>query len=212
MEKKMKTRLLFVISASLFALAIAPGVSTAQPALARSIEVPPVPSKLVVEEGYEVFLAGHASGTQNYMCLPTPTGVAWKLVGPQATLFVNFFRDVPQQIMTHFLSANPEETGIARPTWQHSLDSSRVWGAVMQSSDDANYVAPGAIPWLLVRVAGRAAGPGGGSALTQAKFIQRLNTSGGAAPAGCSQATEVGVLALVPYSADYFFFRASRKR
>ena len=209
----MSTRSLFVISACLFALAMAPGLSAAPPAFSAPIAAPPVPAKLTVEAGHEVFLVGHASGMQNYVCLPTATGVAWKFVGPQATLFVNMFRGFQQQIATHFLSANPEEAGVARPTWQHSLDSSQVWGAVKESSDDANFVAPGAIPWLLVRVVGKAFGPEGGSVLTKTKFIQRVNTSGGVAPAtGCSQASQIGVLALVPYTTDYFFFRATDRR
>jgi len=209
----MSTRWLFVISAGLFALAMAPGVSAAQPAFPFAIDVPPVPAKLTVEAGQEVFLVGHAVGTQNYACLPAATDVAWKLIGPQATLFIDLPRDFQQQVATHFLSANREENGVARPTWQHSLDSSEVWGAVMESSDDSNFVSPGAIPWLLLRVAGRALGPEGGSALTQAKFIQRLNTSGGVAPAtGCSLANNIGALALVPYSTDYFFYRTSRGR
>jgi Protein of unknown function (DUF3455) len=205
--------LLFVISAGLFALVISPGVSAAQPAFPFAIDVPAMPAKLVVEAGHEVFLVGHAVGTQNYACLPTATGVAWKPIGPQATLFVDLPRDFQQQIATHFLSANPDENGVARPTWQQSFDSSEVWGALMELSDDANFVAPGAIPWLLLRVAGRALGPEGGSSLTQAKFIQRLNTSGGVAPAtGCSQAANVGAIALVPYGADYFFYRTSSGR
>ena len=209
----MRARLLFVVSTALFAIALMPGVAAAQRAFPFSMEVPPMPEKLTVDEGYEAFLAAHAVGTQNYMCLPAASGVAWKLVGPQATLFVNILRDTQQQVMTHFLSANPDEAGVARPTWQHSLDSSRVWGAVLETSSDAAFVAPGAIPWLKLRVAGKASGPEGGAALSQAKFIQRLNTSGGIAPAtGCGQASDVGVLVLVPYSADYFFYRTSRAR
>ena len=46
--------------------------------------------------------------------------------------------------------------------------------------------------------------------LTPAKFIQRLNTSGGIMPAaGCMQPTDVGAVALVPYTADYYFFKAA---
>lgn len=208
----MRTRLLLVISAGLFALALTPGVSAAQAVSPFSVDVPPVPAKLTVEEGHEAFLVGHAVGTQNYMCVPAGNGFSWKPVGPQATLFISLLRDFQQQIATHFFSANPDEPGVTRPTWLHSIDSSQVWGQAIESSDDANFVAPGAIPWLLVRVVGKAFGPEGGSVLTKTKFIQRLNTSGGIAPAtGCSQASSIGALALVPYSADYFFFRAIRR-
>jgi hypothetical protein len=46
--------------------------------------------------------------------------------------------------------------------------------------------------------------------MTKVTFIQRLNTQGGSAPAdGCSTAADVGKQALVPYTADYYFFRAN---
>jgi len=171
----------------------------------RRIDVPELPAILEVPAGNQVYLEGRAEGTQNYICLATPTGVAWKFLGPQATLFLP---RIPQQITTHFLSVNPAE-GIARPTWQHSLDSSAVWGRVLQTSNDANYVAPGSIPWLLVEAAGTAEGPLGGSQLSKTTFIQRVNTAGGVAPAvGCTSAANVGAVVLVPYATDYFFYRA----
>jgi hypothetical protein len=44
--------------------------------------------------------------------------------------------------------------------------------------------------------------------MTQTTFIQRLNTNGGSAPAdGCASASDVGKQKLVPYTADYYFFR-----
>jgi hypothetical protein len=47
--------------------------------------------------------------------------------------------------------------------------------------------------------------------LSRTTFIQRLNTKGGVAPAdGCSTSAEVGAQALVPYTADYFFYRKSK--
>src|SRR5215831_2686705 len=48
----------------------------------------------------------------------------------------------------------------------------------------------------------------GGKVMTHVTFVQRLNTKGGAAPAdGCSTAGDVGKQTLVPYTADYYFFR-----
>lgn len=166
-----------------------------------------IPPDIEAPAGYSVFYRAHALGTQNYMCLPTPTGFAWKLFAPQATLFQTFKGDLRQQLITHFLSANPDEPGTLRPTWQHSSDSSRIWAKALVPSSDSNYVEAGAIPWLLLEVTGRESGPAGGAFMTQAAYIHRLNTSGGLAPAtGCSQAS-VGAVALVPYEADYFFYR-----
>jgi hypothetical protein len=130
--------------------------------------------------------------------------LVWTFFGPQATLFV----DSPsRQVITHFLSANPAD-GAQRPAWQHSGDTSAIWGAVAASSTDPNYVAAGAIPWLLLRVVGSAAGPTGGTTLTGTLFIQRVNTQGGVAPAtGCKSAQDIGKKALVTYTTDYVFYK-----
>ena len=168
-------------------------------------ETPPaVPVGIEVPADQRLFMAGHAAGTQNYICLPSGTGFAWTLFGPQATLFHNDAR----QMMTHFLSANPDEAGTLRATWQHSVDSSAVWGRAIAMSSDSAFVEAGAIPWLKLEVVGREGGPTGGKKLTVANFIQRLNTVGGVAPAtGCSGSANVGSRVFVPYEADYFFYR-----
>jgi hypothetical protein len=189
----------------------------ASPAFARGLTVPPVPTNIQVPAGNTVFLEAQAAGTQNYICQTSASassGFSWTLFGPQATLFVTFRvgrHKIPQQVATHFLSSNPQEGGTARPTWQSSLDTSAVWGRAIASSSDAAFVVPGAIPWLLVAVVGARTEPTGGNFLTQTTYIQRLNTSGGLPPStGCSQSTDVGSTVLVPYNADYFFYRTSR--
>ena len=110
---------------------------------------------------------------------------------------------------THFLAPNPVEGGVARPSWQHSLDSSQVWGRPVAASSDAAYVAAGAIPWLLLEVVGADSGTTGGGTLAHTTFIQRLRTSGGVAP---ETSCQVGVVAMVPYSTDYVFYRARHKQ
>jgi len=171
-----------------------------------SITPPPVPTDVQVEAGNKVFLVGHATGTQNYICLPSSNGVAYSLFTPEATLF----NDQGEQIITHFFSINPFEPGVIRVTWEHSNDTSAVWGKVTGSSTDSNFVNPGAIPWLRVQVkeVGALAGPTGGDKLVKTTFIQRLNTVGGAAPStGCSQPSDIGNKAFMPYTADYFFYK-----
>ena len=164
-----------------------------------------LPAKLI-PEGARPYLRTHALGTQNYACVATGSGLAWRFVGPQATLFVTLF-GIEQQVTTHFLSPNPDEGGVARATWQASFDSSRVWARATQTVDDSATIGAGNIPWLLLQRAGARRGPAGGSLLSQATWIQRVHTSGGVAPStGCSQSTDVGALALVPYSTDYVFF------
>lgn len=174
-------------------------------AVANDLTPPQVPGNLVVDEGHKVFHIARAVGTQNYVCAPSATGVAWTLYGPQATLF----NDDVDQVMTHFLSPNPIEGGTPRATWQHSRDTSAVWAFAIATSTDANYVAPGAIPWLKLQVVGAQYGPDGGGKLARTTFIQRVNTAGGIAPeTGCSVTTDLGKRALVPYTTDYVFYRA----
>lgn len=175
------------------------------------IEVPPVPASLQVPPGHDVYLRAYAVGTQNYVCLPTASGAAWRFLGPQATLYQVFKGEARQQIATHFLSADASEAHVARPTWQHSLDSSRVWGRLVAASADPAFVEAGAINWLLLDAAVAEPGHEGGYALADTTFIQRVNTAGGIAPStGCSDAAHVGALALVPYTTDYFFYRAQK--
>jgi hypothetical protein len=165
---------------------------------------PQVPANLEVPAGQKAFLIAGAGGTQNYVCLPAATGVAWTFFGPQATLFDG----EGQQILTHFLSPNPAEGGTPRATWQHSRDTSSVWAAAIASSSDPAFVAPNSIPWLLLQIVGTGAGPGSGDKMTHATYIQRVNTAGGIAPAaGCSLPGDVGKKALVPYTTDYVFYR-----
>ena len=199
------------------ALAAAFTTSLVSAAHADPVKPPPVPQGIEVDAGNTAFFEGHGIGTQNYMCLPCPnpttpaaqcpdaSGFAWLLFTPEAVLF----EDNGRQATTHFFSPNPHEAGAVRATWQHSRDTSTVWGRVLKSSTDAPFVAQDAIPWLKVLVTGADEGPTGGRALAEATFIQRLNTSGGVAPeTGCSGLTDVGAKAFVPYTADYLFYRS----
>ena len=173
------------------------------PGLNAQAKDPDVPADLEVPAGHKLFLQARAIGTQNYICLPTDSGVDWAFFGPQATLFK--FR---RQIITHFLSPNPDEEDLPRATWQHSQDTSRVWGNAVASSSDPGFVEPGAIPWLLLEVVGAEPGPAGGNRLTETVYVQRIRTSGGVAPeTGCDDQDHVGERTLVPYEADYLFYK-----
>ncbi len=177
--------------------------SLPQPARADEITVPPVPGDIQVLEPNEVFLVGHAVGSQNYVCQPAGSGFAWTLFTPEATLFSEDLG----QLITHFNSPNPAENSLVRPTWQHSKDTSAVWAKVAAASTDSRFVARGAIAWVKLEKAGVLEGPTGGDVLTKTTFVQRLNTAGGVAPStGCASFDDVGKRAFVPYTADYFFY------
>jgi hypothetical protein len=181
---------------------------------------PATPDTITPPEGNSAFLAGRGVGTQGYVCLPSGSGASWTVnnARPEATLFTNVF-GAAVQIITHFLSPveNPNEVGPKPPrfgdvTWQSSFDSSRVWAQKANFIHAGNDGCPntGAIDCLLLQTIGSKQGPTGGKILSKTTFIQRLNTEGGSAPAsGCSFAGDVGRQTLVPYSADYVFFRAN---
>lgn len=181
-------------------------LSTATMASAHGrIDPPPVPANLEVPTGHRAYLITRAYGTQNQICLPnasSSTGLAWSFFGPQATGFDA--RD--GQVLTHYLSANPDEAGAARPTWQHSKDTSAVWAQVVASSLDPDYVEAGAIPWLLLQIVGAEEGPTGGDKLTATTYIQRVATVGGVVVS--PECYVLGAKLLVPYEADYVFYRA----
>ena len=181
-------------------IALALALMISRPARADDSTSPNVPTSLQVPVGNRLFRVAHAIGTQNYVCLSTGWGSP--AYAPQATLF----DDENEQTLTHFLSPNPDESNEARPTWQDSHDSSAVWANPIPG---ASYTPdPTAIPWLLLRVVGRAEGPTGGDKVTGTTFIQRVSTTGGLKPTG---ACIEGSRALVPYTADYFFYKADNK-
>ncbi len=185
------------------AIAIAlPQVAHAQDS-ARIIP-PPVPDGIEVSPyDYKPFLVAHAVGTQGYVCVRIRGAYSWATFGPQATLF----NGNGAQVLTHFLSPTPFDQ-LLNPTWQHSRDSSAVWARVLESSSDPNFVAPDAIPWLLLEAVVVGDGPTGGARLTVTRRIQRLNTVEGKAPTtGCAKPADISKRALVPYEADYIFYK-----
>lgn len=198
-----------------FALAAVTGVS------AGKTTPPTTPAAITPPAGNSLFLVGRAVGTQGYVCLPTSTGASWTVNSsrPEATLFSK----QDHQIVTHFLSPDtnpnpdaPNPLPAGSPTWQSSADSSVVWAKaltppVVPDPDVRSCPNKGAIPCLLLQAIGSKPGPTGGKRMTQTTFIQRLNTTGGTAPpSGCSVPADVGKQVLVPYTADYYFFRKGK--
>jgi hypothetical protein len=220
-RKAMAALALLVVSG--FAYAQEQGHDRKEASIFGSIPSPTTPERITPGVGNSAFLLGHAFGTQGYVCLPNPAGgVSWTVnnARPEATLFTNIFGEAVQ-IITHFLSpvVNPNDIGPNPPrfgdaTWQSSFDSSRVWAQkkdFITAGTDASCPNGGSIDCLLLQVIGSDNGPTGGKSLTKTTFIQRLNTKGGSAPAnpatGCLASGDVGHQILVPYTADYYFFR-----
>jgi Protein of unknown function (DUF3455) len=137
-----------------------------------------------------LFLVVHAIGVQKYTCQANGT---WLFTDPEAIL--NKTTGVPKPIGIHFLNF---ATG--RPVWQLK-DGSSVEAARTQTASGGT----GNIAWLLLQAVVTTAGSDG-DRLTGTTWVQRLNTSGGVAPAGtCTP----GGSSAVSYSTDYFFWRAA---
>jgi hypothetical protein len=191
------------------ALAAAFVVALPQVGHAQNVTPPRVPDRLNVPEGNEAFLIGHAFGSQDYVCAASGSGVAFVLTTPEAVLFDNPGR----RVINHFFSPNPVEGGTIRATWQSTRNSSAFLGKLDVTAtfdSDPDFVAPDAIAWLRLSRAGVLEGSGNGDDLAVTTFVQRVNTVGGLAPStGCNSPDDLRKIAIVPYEADYVFFRHS---
>jgi Protein of unknown function (DUF3455) len=168
--------------------AVAAAVPLAQAAQAGPAEPPEIPTRIQVDDGHKLFSVQHAIGVQIYKCNATPTGHSWGFVAPRADLY----DDKGRLAMTHY----------AGPTWQ-ARDGSQVKA---QRVDGVN-VDPTAIDWLKLSKASSSVGPDG-DLLHNTSFIQRINTTGGLAPAaGTCTAATAGTVEEVPYTADYYFYK-----
>jgi len=212
------------------ALAVGSAFAMGAEAQPQAVTTPTTPTIITPPVGNTAFAVGHALvGTQGYTCLPTSPGAStasWlppgKAARPEATLFQSFFGH-DFQIITHFLSPDTNPNGAApnplpfgSATWQSSFDSSKVWAQVLHSNaipagSDPSCPNTDSIACLLLESIGSEEGPTGGNLLSKTTFVQRLNTKGGVAPnTGCFTSNDVGTQALVPYTADYLFFRKDK--
>ena len=215
-KKNVSARIVFAA-----ALVLACAVGTVTGATAQTVVVPPTPPEITPPAGNTAFMVGHAQGSQGYVCLPTSSGgTSWTVnaARPEATLFTDIL-GADFQIITHFASfdtnpnanaPNPLPLG-GNATWQSSFDTSKVWatasGSIAAGSDLDSCPNTGSIACLLLQSIGNQKGPTGGKLLNNVTFIQRLNTNGGSAP---TSACTVGQTQLQPYTADYYFYKASK--
>jgi hypothetical protein len=129
-----------------------------------------------------------ARGVQIYVCSAAAAGgsPAWTLKAPHASLTKD-----GEIAAIHF----------AGPSWQ-ALDGSLVTGAKTASSPATD---GHSIPQLLLKATTHA-GPG---VFADTTWIQRLETVGGNAPATGCDAAHVNAELLVPYRAEYVFYRVA---
>ena len=153
---------------------------------------PDVPYILSVPAGYKVSSQAYAIGVQIYTATPSaadPSKLVWTFTGPEAVLY-----DAAGNVVgIHYAYAGP-----TRPAWESESGSLVVASrTVPPVTVDSN-----AIPWLVLDAI-HTDGPG---IFKRTTHIQRVNTTGGLAPS--TPPTQPGQVARVPYTAEYYFFRA----
>jgi uncharacterized protein DUF3455 len=156
------------------------------------LKAPVVEGPIAVPAGNErMVLHASAAGSQNYACSAAAgAGAAsyvWSPVGPEATLV-----DCHATPIGHHFAVDG-----GAPEWQ-MLDGAYVVAHKQAASiRDAR-----SVPWLLLSVDRR----GGSDPLSEARYVQRLGTSGGVAPGSLCDARNAGAVEKIPYTADYFFY------
>jgi hypothetical protein len=141
-----------------------------------------IPAKLAVPTESRLVGVYAAKGVQIYVCGVKGGANEWEFKAPEAEL-----TDA---------QGKPFAKHYAGPTWEAS-DGSKAVGKVLASEPAPK---AGAIPWLLLSTTSSGAG-----VLARARFVQRVNTSGGVGPTGaCPKA---GTERRVDYTADYVFYQ-----
>lgn len=149
----------------------------------RQPDLPADCDTVQVEAGNKVSRRVYAIGVQIYRW----NGTSWVFVAPAANLYAD--AGYHGKVGIHY----------AGPTWE-SNNGGYVRAARVPNTGctpDAT-----AIPWLLLKTVATD-GPGIFSRVT---FVQRTNTSGGLSPA--APGSTVGEEKRVPYTAEYYFYRA----
>ncbi len=140
------------------------------------------PPQLQPSANEKLLLQLRGTGDQIYTCTTEGAQFRWLLKAPEAKLFDK--------------SGNSFGRHFAGPSWEAN-DGSLVVGKAIANAPNGD-----SIPWLLVKIVSHR----GDGVLSPVTTIQRLNTSGGKAPAAGCDATHAGQEVRVPYSADYVFY------
>jgi hypothetical protein len=141
-----------------------------------------IPATLALPQGDTEVGKYAAEGVQIYVCRVKGAATEWSFKAPEAEL-------VDAQ-------GRPFARHYAGPTWE-APDGSKIVGTVLASEPAPK---AGAIPWLLLSTESSASG-----VLAGVRFVQRVNTSGGAGPTG--KCPTVGTEQRVDYTADYIFYK-----
>ena len=168
-----------------FLLAVT-GLALALPAAALT-EPAGLAAPLRVSDAESPAFVLNADGVYVYQCrqsLTVPTAYEWAFIVPDATLY-----DGNRSVARH------SSAGIYEALSDRSSVSGIVRGSQMAGA--AN------LPWVLIRAQPLSEN----GIFAGVTSIQRVNTSGGAAPATGCDANNEGAEARVAYRADYYFYK-----
>ena len=149
----------------------------------NSPDLPAGCESLAIDEGNGLAFRTYAIGVQVYRW----NGSSWVFVEPIATLFAD--PRYQGEVGTHYVG----------PTWESNSGSKVVAARVPNTGCTPDSTA---IAWLkLQKVSSEGSG-----IFSSVTFIQRVNTTGGIAPT--APGSTIGELKEVPYTAEYYFYRA----
>ena len=167
---------------AVLACAITITLSNSSPAQgARAVELPEQCGRINVPEGNKLAYHVYATGVQVYVW----DGEEWRFSGPMADLYAD--PGYQAKIGRHY----------GGPTWK-SISG----GLVIGKKKDECSPDPTSIPWLLLYTDE----VDGAGMFSDTTFIQRVNTTGGKVPGypGPYGGYWIGI----PYTAEYYFYRA----
>ena len=148
--------------------------------------MPETPSAIKPPAGQVLAFDALASGVQIYECkAKSETQYEWTFISPEAPL-----TDKSGALIGKHYGG---------PTWE-AKDGSTVVGEVKAREAAPS---PSAIPWLLLSAKSNT----GTGLFSNIKSIQRVDTTGGVAPAQPCGAANGKTLVRVPYTAKYLYFR-----
>ncbi len=171
------------VTTSIAAAAIFAGCASAPPMAVAPSGFPDA-VKPPATAAYFATLVGAGELTYECRAKPDGSGSVWTFVGPNAAL-----RKTSGETVGKYYGG---------PTWEAN-DGSKVVGKQLAVSPSS----AGNIPLQLVEVTQSM----GSGMLAGTKYIQRLNTVGGVAPAAPCAAGNTGAKQVVNYQADYAFYR-----
>lgn len=141
-----------------------------------------IPAQLAPPQGVTLLGRYAAKGAQIYVCRVKGVTNEWDFKAPEAEL-----TDA---------RGRPFAKHYGGPTWEAD-DGSKVVGKALVTEPAPK---PGAVPWLLLSAASSSSG-----ILAGVRFVQRVNTVGGAGPTG--GCPTVGSELRADYTADYIFYK-----